>query len=118
MRFGSEEEDLVEHRTPEPERSELKLVLCSVQSQYVDEVDDIFAKNEVADFVRLPRTHGRDQDGRHRGNKVFPGTLASFMAYVPTDRLDALLHDLRTFRDVREAHGHLRAAVLTPDQIL
>jgi hypothetical protein len=108
----------VEQQTPEPVRSELKLVLCSVQSQYVDEVDDIFATHEVADFVRLPRAQGRDQDGRHRGNKVFPGTLASFLAYVPSDRLDALLHDLRSFRDAREAHAHLRAAVLTPDQIL
>jgi hypothetical protein len=104
--------------TRESDEDGPKLLLCSVQSQYVDDVDDIFSAHEIRDFVRHPRAEGRDQDGRRRGNKVFPGTLASFIAYVPSDRIDPLLADLRDFRETREAHGHLRAAVLTPDRVL
>jgi hypothetical protein len=96
----------------------MKLVLCTVQSQYVDIVDDIFGEHGVCDWVRHPRAEGRDQDGRHRGGKVFPGNLASFFALVPTDHIAPLLDALRRFRDAREAHAHLRAVVLTPDQVL
>jgi hypothetical protein len=97
---------------------DIKVVLCSVQSQYVDDVDDIFVEHGVHDFVRNPRAEGRDRDGRHRGGKVFPGTIASFVAYVPGHRLEAVMEALRRFRDAREAHAHLRAAVMTPDWIL
>lgn len=103
---------------PDPDTPELELVICSVQAQYVDDVDDIFAAHDSCDYVRHPRAEGRDQDGRHRGSKVFPGNMASFVAYVPAHRLDALLEALRAFRDAREAHAHLRAAVLSADRVL
>ena len=103
---------------PPTEASSMKLVLCTVQSQYVDIIDEIFAEHGALDWVRHPRAEGRDADGRHRGNKVFPGNMASFFAYVPTEHLDALLEALRAFRSAREAHGHLRASVFTPDHVL
>jgi hypothetical protein len=107
------------HHPPTDEnRDAARLVLCTVQSQYVDVIDDIFAEHEIVDFIRHPRAEGSDRDGRHRGSKVFPGTLASFIAYVPVQHLEPVLHALRAFRDAREAHAHLRAAVLVTDRVL
>lgn len=105
-------------QTEEHEDTPLKVVHCSVQSQYVEAVDDILSAHGVRDYVRHPRAQGRDAEGPHRGDKIFPGNIASFWAYVPTDRLEALLDDLRSFREASEAHAHLRAAVLPVEQIL
>lgn len=100
------------------EQRVLKLLHCTVQYQYVDEVDDILVEHEVGDYVRHPMVQGRDADGRHRGDKVFPGNIAEFWALVPANRMPRLLEALRAFRDSSRAHAHLRAAVVSLDQVL
>ncbi len=95
-----------------------KLVRCTVQMQYVDVVDDILVAHEVRDFVRHPMAQGRDADGRHRGDKVFPGNIAELWALVPAPRVASLLEALREFRDASRAHAHLRAAVVALEQVL
>lgn len=80
--------------------------------EFSDIIERILDRHEVRDFVRCPGTEGKDRDGKHFGNQVYPGNVAMVQAQVSEDRLEALLSDLREFRDGKEVHKHLQAVVL------
>jgi hypothetical protein len=61
---------------------------------------------------------GRDRDGKHYGSQVYPGSVVVVQAQVPAVRVDALLDDLRRFRDAKPAHAHLCALVLPVERCL
>lgn len=96
----------------------MKQVQVSVQSEYADLIREIFEQQEVDYYVLIPRTEGRNLDGRHEGTQVFPGTLMLALARVQDDRVDTLLEKLAEFRDEKTAHRHLEALVLPIDRQL
>ena len=96
----------------------MKLVHVTFRFEYADAIDRILDAHDVTDFVRVSMVQGRDRDGKHYGNQVHPGNMVVVQAQVPPARVDALLEDLRRFRDARPAHAHLRALVLPAERSL
>jgi hypothetical protein len=90
----------------------VKLLQVSFHFEYADVIEEILDRHRIGDFVRYPRVEGADRDGKHFGTQVYPGQVAVVQAQVPEAGLDALLDDLRAFRDSKKAHLHLEALVL------
>lgn len=90
----------------------MKQVQVSVHSEYAELICDILEDQEIDHYVLIPRAEGRNNDGRHEGTQVFPGTLMLAFIRVPDDKVDALLEKLAEFRDEKKAHEHLEALVL------
>jgi len=96
----------------------MKQVQISAQSEYADLIRNIFEHQSIDYYVLIPRTEGRNRDGRHEGTQVFPGTLMLAFVRVADDQVDSLLEKLAAFRDEKTAHRHLEAIVLPIDKQL
>jgi hypothetical protein len=96
----------------------MKLLHVTFHFEYADAIELILDRHEITEYVRYPMVEGRDCEGKHSGTQVFPGSVSVVQAQVPEDAIDALLSDLRAFRDEKRAHAHLQAVVLTVDQHL
>jgi hypothetical protein len=96
----------------------VKLVHVSFHFEYTDAIERLLDRHEIVDFVRYSMIEGRDRDGKHFGTQVYPGSVVVVQAHVAAERVEALLDDLRRFRDEKPAHGHLRAVVLPVEQRL
>ncbi len=96
----------------------MKLVHISFRFEYTDQVEEILDEEGVEDFVRYPMMEGLDQDGKHYGSQVFPGSVTVMQALVPDERLQGVLDRLQSFRERKKAHNHLRAAVLPVEQVI
>lgn len=96
----------------------MKLVHVTVQFQYAEAVEAILNRCGVERWVRVPRIHGRDRDGKHDGSQAFPGNVTLVQAQVEDGDVDALLDALVTFRDDKRAHEHLDAVVLPVERRL
>jgi hypothetical protein len=90
----------------------MKLVMIAYRFEYNDAVQRILDDNGVRDFIRHPRAHGGEADGKHDGSKVHPGHMAQVWARVEDDDLDALMDALNEFRQSQQAREHLTALVL------
>ncbi len=96
----------------------MKFVHISVAFEYMEYLEELLDSHDVRNYVRYPRVHGRDPRGKHFGSQVFPGNFTVIQALVEDDRVDALLDELRAFRDAREAHLGTEAVVLPIEQRL
>lgn len=96
----------------------MRLVHVTFRFEFTDAVQRILDRHDVTDFVRYAMVEGSDRDGKHFGNQVYPGNMVAIQALVPPGRVDALLDDLRRFRDEKPAHAHLRALVLAAEGVL
>lgn len=96
----------------------MKLLHVTFRFEFADAVTRIFDDREVSDYVRHPRTEGRDREGRHFGSQVFPGNMACIQALVSDDAVKGLLEDLKAFKEAKTPHQHLRAAVMEVGQEL
>jgi len=96
----------------------VKLLHLTFHFEFLDAVERILDRHGVENFVRHPMVDGRDRDGKHYGTQVFPGNSALVQAQVEDERLDALLEDLKRFRDLKVAHHHIEALVLPVERRL
>jgi hypothetical protein len=90
----------------------VRLVHVTFRFEFTDAVQRILDRHDVTDFVRYAMVEGSDRDGKHFGNQVYPGNMVAVQALVTPGQTEALLEDLRRFREEKPAHGHLCAAVL------
>ncbi len=90
----------------------MKLVAITFHFEYTEAIEDILDRHGIADYVRFRMMEGKDAEGKHFGSQVFPGNSSVVHAQVPEDTLDAVLDELRRFRDAKPAHRHLQALVL------
>ncbi len=96
----------------------MKLVHITFRFEYVDHVERILDDSGVEDYARYPMVDGRDQDGKHFGSQVFPGSVTVCQVLVKDDLVQGLMDRLQDFRMRKGAHRHLRAAVLPGAQFL
>ena len=96
----------------------MKLVQVRLHFEYTDEIEQILDRHGLQHWVRHPRIEGRDGEGKHTGSQAFPGSVSVVEARVDDARLDALLDDLRSFRDAKPAHRHVDALVLPIERTL
>lgn len=85
------------------------LLQINVHFEYGEAIERLLDRHGVEQYVRFPMMEGRDHEGKHFGTQAFPGNVTVVQAQVMADRLDALLSDLRAFRDQKPAHRHLQA---------
>ncbi|MFP3998907.1 MAG: PG0541 family transporter-associated protein [Desulfobacterales bacterium] len=96
----------------------MKFVHITFHFEYSEEIEQILDKHEIENFVRYPMLEGKDRDGKHYGSQVYPGSTTAIQAQVPSDRIDALMADLKAFREEKTAHLHLEALVLAIEKKL
>lgn len=96
----------------------MKLLQLSFHFEFTDNVEEILHRHGLRDFIRYPRVDGRDEDGMHDGSRVHPGNLTVIQAPVSEEDVDAVLDDLKRFRDERKAHQHLQAFVAPIEKTL
>ncbi len=96
----------------------MKLVHITFRFEYVDHVERILDDSGVEDYVRYPMVEGKDQDGKHFGSQVFPGSVTVCQALVKEDLVQGLMQRLEEFRMRKSSHRHLRAAVMPVEQVL
>ncbi|MFO7932069.1 MAG: hypothetical protein R6U97_11760 [Desulfosalsimonas sp.] len=90
----------------------MKFMHITFHFEYADKIEQILDRHEIENFVRYPMLEGKDAEGKHYGTQVFPGSTTVVQAQVPEDRLDALMGDLKTFREEKTSQKHLEAVVL------
>jgi hypothetical protein len=96
----------------------VKLVQVTCHFEYTDEIEQILDRHRLEHWVRHSRIEGRNVDGKHTGTQAFPGNISVVETRVDDERLDALLDDLRNFRDAKRAHRHVDALVLPVERSL
>ena len=96
----------------------MKFLHLTFHFEYQERIEAILDRHGVTDFVRYPMIEGRDCDGKHFGTQVFPGNTSVVQALVEEDTVDGLLDDVRAFRDEKQTHQHLQAAVLPVEHML
>ncbi len=96
----------------------MKLVHISFRFEYVDHVERILDESGIEDYVRYPMVEGKDQEGKHFGGQVFPGSVTVCQALVKDDMVHGLMESLQRFRMKKNSHRHLRAAVMPVEQAL
>jgi hypothetical protein len=90
----------------------MKLVHITVRFEFTDDIEAILDRHGVGQFVRIPMAEAMDRDGKHFGNKTYPGSGSLVQALVDDAAVGPLLEDLRGFKEGKESHRHLRAVVL------
>jgi hypothetical protein len=90
----------------------MKWVHISFHFEFAEDIEELLDGHEVPDFVRYPMIQGKDEDGKHFGNKIFPGNMTVVQAQVPDETVDDLLDALKRFKEEKVAHRHLTALVL------
>jgi hypothetical protein len=96
----------------------VKLVQVTFHFEYTDLIEQILDDHGIAHWMRHSRIEGHDVEGKHMGTQAFPGSVSIVEARVEDDRVEALLDDLRTFRDGKRAHRHVTALVLSVERTL
>ena len=96
----------------------MKFVHITVHLEYADAIEAILDNPEIRDFARYAMREGKDRDGKHYGSQVFPGNTTIYQAQVPDEKVDAVLADLKEFRDAKQSHRHLEALVLPVERRL
>lgn len=90
----------------------MKFMHITFHFEYSDQVEKILDKHEIENFVRYPMREGKDRDGKHYGTQVYPGSTTVIQAQVPEDRLDAVMEDLKAFREGKNSRRHVEALVI------
>lgn len=96
----------------------MKFLHLTFHFQYSDFIEELLDEHGVQDYARYSMVEGKDEEGKHFGSQVYPGSASVVQAQVPDDTVEELLDDLRAFRDEREAHQHLEALILPVEQRL
>lgn len=96
----------------------MKFMHITVHFEYADAIETILDDHEIRDFARYAMREGKDRDGKHYGSQVFPGNTTIYQAQVPDEKVDAVLADLKAFRDAKPSHQHLEALVLPVERRL
>ncbi len=96
----------------------MKFVHITFHFEYSDTIEEILDRHGIENFVRYPMREGKDRDGKHFGTQVYPGATSVVHAQVADDKVDALLADLKAFRDEKQSHRHIEAVVLPIEQRL
>ncbi|MCF8085940.1 MAG: hypothetical protein K9J48_03500 [Desulfohalobiaceae bacterium] len=86
--------------------------------EYSEDIEAILDEHGIQDFVRIPMVEGKDRDGKHYGNQVYPGNSSVVQAQVPEEKLESVLDDLKAFKDSKASHRHLQALVLPVERYL
>ncbi|MCF8062430.1 MAG: hypothetical protein K9M82_07935 [Deltaproteobacteria bacterium] len=96
----------------------MKLLHLTFRHEFSEAIERILDRHGISDFIRKPMIHGRDRDGKHYGSKVYPGNTTLVQALVEDERVGDLLEDLKSFRNEKPSHAHLRAAVIPVEELL
>lgn len=96
----------------------MKFVQITVHFEYSDDIDRFLDRHEVVDYVRYNMTDGKDQEGKHFGSQVFPGSFSVYQAQVRDDEVEGLFSDMEEFRTSKPAHRHLQAVVVSIERSL
>ncbi len=90
----------------------MKLLQISVHFEYSGAIEAILDRRGVTHYLRFGMIEGKDGEGKHFGSQVYPGSMTLYQAQVPEEQLEAVLEELKTFRERKPAHEHLRALVM------
>lgn len=96
----------------------MKFLHITFHFEYSENVEAILDRHGISDFIRIPMIEGKDRDGKHYGDQVFPGNTSVVQAQVPEEALEDLLADLKAFKEEKESHYHLQALVLPVERLL
>lgn len=90
----------------------MKFVHVTYHFEYAGAIEEILDAHDIEDYARYPMMEGTDEKGKHFGTQVHPGNVSVVQAQVPDHDLDALMDDLKEFKESKKAHEHLEALVL------
>jgi len=90
----------------------MKLMIISFHFEYGESIESILDQHEIRDYVRFSMIEGKDRDGKHYGNQVFPGNVTVVQAQVQDQEAEGLFRDLRAFKEAKDSHRHLQALLL------
>lgn len=93
----------------------MKFLHLTFHFEYEEPIEEILDDHGIEDYVRYPMMEGKDSDGKHYGTQVYPGNTSVVQAQVSPDDVEALLADLKEFKDAKESHHHLEALILPID---
>lgn len=96
----------------------MKFMHITFHFEYNDDIEEILDRHGIENFVRYPMREGKDRDGKHYGTQVYPGSTTVIHAQVPEEKVDAMLRDLKVFREQKASHRHLEALVLPVEKRL
>ncbi len=96
----------------------IKLVHITFPFEYAGPIERLLDRHAIDEYVRYPMVDGKDKLGKHFGTQVFPGNAAVVVAQVNEEGLEALLAELREFRDAKPAHATLQAVVIPVERRL
>lgn len=96
----------------------MKLLHITFHFEYWESIEVILDRNGISDFVRIPMVEGKDLNGKHYGDQIFPGNSSIVQAQVTEEVLGNLLADLQAFKEEKDSHRHLQALVLPVERRL
>ncbi len=96
----------------------MKFMHITIHFEYADAIEVILDNHEIRDYARYAMREGKDRDGKHFGSQVFPGNTTVYQAQVPEEKVEAVLSDLKEFRDAKSSHRHLEALLLPVERRL
>jgi hypothetical protein len=96
----------------------MKLVHITFHFEFAEIIEKILDRYDIPAFARYPMIEGKDGDGKHYGNKVFPGTITVVQALAADEEVEHLLDALGSFKKEKEAHEHLEVLVLPVERRL
>jgi len=96
----------------------MKLVHMTFHFEFAETVENILDRHNISAFARYPMIEGKDADGKHYGNKIFPGSITVVQAVVADEAVEDLMDALGAFRAEKPAHAYLEAIVLPVEKRL
>ena len=91
----------------------MKFLHITFHFEFSEPVEKILDEAEVRNYVRYSMVEGKDSEGKHFGNKVFPGSTTVVHAQVSDEKLETLLEKLKEFREDKKSHRHMTITVMT-----
>lgn len=86
----------------------MKLLRIIVQMQYLETIESIIEDNGARFYISHRVLRGRDSEGKHEDNRVYPGAMALVEAELQDEAVEDVADALEHWRTEREVHGHLR----------
>jgi hypothetical protein len=96
----------------------MKFLHLTYHFEFTAAIEKILDKHGVKNFSRYPMMEGKDIDGKHFGTQVFPGNNSVVQAEIADEKVEPLLEELRTWRDAKKVHNHIRAIILPVEETL
>ena len=90
----------------------MKFVKIIYHSQFNEAILDLMKKLDIHQFVDWKRICAENENGRHFGDKIWPGLYCILSAPVSDEKAEELFNAVLQFKQVNQRRKHIRILIL------